>query len=123
MIGGRSYTLFKKIAGGFMGLSKLFYELINEGHMKVWIIPGFGPEDDDGNRMLIDLLFSSTGDELARRSYWPDQDERHWKMTTWAIANFELFPENAVELDVRQVFARLTLGMSDEAALSAVFIR
>ena len=95
-----------------MSLNDLFLELNNEGYDRVWLYRTYGAQDDDGNFMRLDLLLSSSGEEIARCGYWPEQHERNWQRLIWGMKDFAARPASADELRVKAVLTKLVLGIS-----------
>ncbi|MEA4758383.1 hypothetical protein VBQ76_24825 [Klebsiella pneumoniae] len=94
-----------------MSLNDLFQELKNEEYDKVWLYRTYGAQDDDGNFMLLDLLLSSSGEEIARCGYWPEQNGRNWQRLSWGMKGFTVLPASADELLVKTVLTNLAIGI------------
>lgn len=91
-----------------MGQIELFKELEADGHLSVW---RYCVRSSDNKVVLLDLILSRSGEELARKPYYPDQPERGWEMTYWPRDPvFRTLPEGAVEIPVCTARTRLLLG-------------
>ncbi|WNK42628.1 hypothetical protein [Pantoea agglomerans] len=101
-----------------MELHELLKELLEDGMTMVWFFRTYGPKDDNGNPSLLDFILDESGEEIARRLFWHEQDRPVWKKYCWQAIRFESLPVGAAELQVNQVLCMLTLGIETELALS-----
>ncbi|GJL37696.1 hypothetical protein TUM17576_45160 [Enterobacter hormaechei] len=93
-----------------MGLIELFAELQEDSYQSVWLYRVFQP---DTEVLLFELILSPSGEELARKPYYPDQPDRGWERTYWPHAPaFRTLPEGAFEMVVVEERTRLFLGIS-----------
>lgn len=102
-----------------MELQDLLQEVLDEGFKKVWLFRTYGFKDDDGNSILLDLFLDHTGEEIARRAYWPDQTGHDWKMTIWGMMHFGSLPASAVEIDVATSLLMLAIGIEADTVLGS----
>lgn len=93
-----------------MGLTELFAELQEDGYQRVWLYRVFQP---DTEVLLFELLLLLSGEEVARKPYYPDQPDRGWERTCWPRDPvFRTLPAGAIELAVVNVRTRLLIGIS-----------
>lgn len=91
-----------------MGFIELFTELQEDGYQSVWRYKVFQRDTDV---LLFELLLLPSGEEVARKPYYPDQPDREWEMTCWPRDPvFRTLPEGAVEIPVSIARTRLLLG-------------
>lgn len=91
-----------------MGSIELFTEFENDGYQSVWLYSVFQP---DTETLLFELLLLPSGEEVARKPYYPDQPDRGWEMTCWPRDPvFRTLPEGAIEIPVCTARTRLLLG-------------
>jgi hypothetical protein len=93
-----------------MGLIELFADLQADGYQSVW---RFSVVERDTEVLLYELILSQSGEELARKPYYPDQPDRGWERTYWPRDPvFRSLPEKAIEMTVVDERTRQLLGIS-----------